>query len=78
MYGISAAEADVQLFGFHRGKIVEGRVAKTVSRGALLEQPFIRDTAKTVNEVVKETIAALGENINVRRFERCVCKSSKQ
>ena len=46
-------------------------MAKTVARGALLEQPFIRDTNKTVNEVIKDTVAQLGENIRVRRFERC-------
>ncbi len=61
-------------------KIVEGRVAKTVSRGALLEQPFIRDTNKTVNDVVTEVVAKLGENIKIRRFERSaeapVCRLS--
>ena len=34
------------LMALHSGKIVEGRVQKTIARGALLEQPFIRDTAK--------------------------------
>jgi elongation factor Ts len=55
-----------------RGKIVEGRVQKTIARGALLEQPFIRDTAKTVGEVVSESTASLGEKISIRRFERFV------
>lgn len=34
------------LLALYSGKIVEGRVQKTIARGALLEQPFIRDTAK--------------------------------
>jgi elongation factor Ts len=50
--------------------IVEGRVAKTVSRGALLEQPFIRDGTKLVSDVVTAAVAKLGENIKIRRFER--------
>lgn len=36
----------------------------------LLLQPFIKDTGKTVEERIKETIAKLGENITVRRFVR--------
>jgi Elongation factor TS len=56
-----------------RPQIVAGRVAKTVKTMALLEQPFIKDTDKTVAEVVKETVAAIGENIQIRRFTRCAC-----
>lgn len=36
----------------------------------LLNQPFIREPAKTVKDVVTETIAKVGENIKVRRFAR--------
>lgn len=36
----------------------------------LLEQPFVKDPAKTVGEIVKEANAKLGENIVVRRFSR--------
>ncbi|CAI7813103.1 unnamed protein product [Closterium sp. NIES-53] len=53
-----------------RGKIVDGRLAKRVSELALLEQPFLKNDKVTVKEVVKEVVAALGENIRVRRFER--------
>jgi elongation factor Ts len=35
---------------------------------ALLEQPYVRDDKKTVEAVVKEAVAKLGENIVVRRF----------
>ena len=53
-----------------RAKIVEGRVAKTVKTMALLEQPFIKDSNKTVDTAIREAVAALGEKISVRRFER--------
>jgi len=55
-----------------REKMVEGRVAKLKNTRALLEQPFIKDTDKTVGTVVKEAVATLGENIKVRRFSRFV------
>jgi hypothetical protein len=48
-----------------RGKIVDGRVAKIAKERALLEQPFIRDNSKTVGEIIKESIAGIGENIQV-------------
>jgi elongation factor Ts len=53
-----------------RAKIVDGRVAKIASERALLEQPFIKDSTKTVGEVVKGAIATIGENVVVRRFTR--------
>jgi len=53
-----------------RAKIVEGRVAKTVKTMALLEQPFIKDSNKTVDTAIREAVAALGEKISMRRFER--------
>ena len=46
-------------------------MAKTLKTVALLEQPFIKDGDKNVATIVKEAISALGENIQVRRFERC-------
>ncbi len=51
-------------------KIVEGRMEKYFSETCLLEQPFIKDTDKTVNEVILEYVAQLGENIIIRRFSR--------
>eukprot|EP00850_Spirogloea_muscicola_P017265 SM000146S00985 [mRNA] locus=s146:233825:240070:- [translate_table: standard] len=53
-----------------RAKIVDGRVAKRYDELALLEQPYIRDDKLKVKDLVKATVAALGENIQVRRFER--------
>ena len=53
-------------------KIVEGRIDKRLKELSLLDQPFIKDQSITVDEHVKQTIAILGENIQVRRFSRFV------
>eukprot|EP00262_Sarcandra_glabra_P005679 TRINITY_DN1743_c0_g1_i1.p1 TRINITY_DN1743_c0_g1~~TRINITY_DN1743_c0_g1_i1.p1 ORF type:complete len:1117 (+),score=296.38 TRINITY_DN1743_c0_g1_i1:180-3530(+) len=53
-----------------RERIVEGRVSKRLGELALLEQPFIKDDTLLVKDLVKQTVAALGENIKVRRFVR--------
>lgn len=55
-----------------RAKIVEGRLQKRFKELCLLDQPYIRDQNMTVEELVKQAIAQLGENIQVRRFERFV------
>ncbi|MBP0000824.1 MAG: translation elongation factor Ts [Cyanobacteria bacterium SID2] len=55
-----------------REKIVEGRVQKRLKELVLLEQPYIRDQNITVEELVKQTVAQLGENIQVRRFVRFI------
>ncbi len=51
-------------------KMVEGRMEKFFKENCLLEQPFIKDQDKTVQEVINEYIVKLGENITVRRFAR--------
>ncbi len=51
-------------------RIVEGKLEKFYSEACLLEQPFIRDPAKTVEQLVKDAVARTGENIVVRRFAR--------
>ncbi len=51
-------------------KIVDGKLNKFFADVCLLEQAFIKDEDKTVEEFVKEKIATLGENIQVRRFSR--------
>ncbi|KAJ7569947.1 hypothetical protein O6H91_01G101500 [Diphasiastrum complanatum] len=53
-----------------RAKIVDGRVNKRLGELALLEQPFIKDDSILVKDLVKQTVAAIGENIRVRRFTR--------
>ncbi|XP_050118043.1 polyprotein of EF-Ts, chloroplastic-like isoform X3 [Malus sylvestris] len=53
-----------------RERIVEGRISKRLGELALLEQAFIKDDSVLVKDLVKQTVAALGENIKVRRFVR--------
>ncbi len=53
-----------------REKIVEGRVAKRLGELVLLEQPFIKNDSILVKDLVKQTVAEIGENIKVRRFVR--------
>ncbi len=51
-------------------KIIEGRLNKYYEEVVLLDQPFVKDPAKTVGELVTEKIATIKENITVRRFSR--------
>lgn len=51
-------------------RIVEGRLEKFYRTVCLMEQPFVKDEDRTVEEVIKEHIARIGENIVVRRFAR--------
>ncbi|XP_074280937.1 polyprotein of EF-Ts, chloroplastic [Silene latifolia] len=53
-----------------REKIVEGRISKRLGELALLEQAYIKNDSILVKDLVKQTVAALGENIKVRRFTR--------
>eukprot|EP00898_Chlorokybus_atmophyticus_P000509 jgi/Chlat1/1459/Chrsp12S02010 len=55
-----------------RAKIVEGRLSKRAAEVSLLEQQYIRDNSISVAEYVKQVVAELGENIQVRRFTRYV------
>jgi len=51
-------------------KIVEGKLNNYSKENCLLSQPWIKDNSKTVEDMVKETIAKTGENISVSRFTR--------
>lgn len=51
-------------------KIVEGKMDKFYEENCLLDQPFVKDTSVTVQELIKQKIAKLGENINVGGFSR--------
>jgi elongation factor Ts len=53
-------------------KIVQGRIEKRMKELCLMDQPFIRDQNISVEELVKQTIAQIGENVQVRRFVRFV------
>lgn len=51
-------------------KIVEGKLAKFKKESALLEQEFIKNPDVTVQQLLTEAIAKMGENIQIRRFTR--------
>lgn len=51
-------------------KIVEGKMERFYAETCLLEQAFIKDTDRTVQGLIQDAIARLGENIQVRRFVR--------
>src|ERR1044072_2278267 len=51
-------------------KIVEGSINKHYEEIVLLDQPFVKDPAKTVAELVTEKIAKTGEKMTIRRFTR--------
>lgn len=53
-----------------REKIVDGRIEKLFRTQTLLDQPYMKDGSITVDELVKQNIATLGENIQVNRFTR--------
>ena len=53
-----------------KSKIVEGRIAKRLKELALVEQPFIRDSSLSVQQLVKQVAGQIGENVQVRRFTR--------
>ena len=51
-------------------KMIEGRINKFYQENVLLEQAFVKDPDKTVQDIIMDTIAKLGENIVVSRFVR--------
>lgn len=51
-------------------KIAEGKLKKFYEDNCLLHQAFVKDPSKTIEQIQKEAIAALGENIAIRRFVR--------
>ncbi|MEA5452009.1 translation elongation factor Ts [Leptolyngbya sp. CCNP1308] len=55
-----------------REKIVEGRIQKRLKELSLMDQPFIKDQNISVEELIKQAVSKLGENIQVRRFARFV------
>ncbi|MBD1838343.1 translation elongation factor Ts [Coleofasciculus sp. FACHB-64] len=51
-------------------RIVQGRIEKRLKEMSLMDQPYIREQNIVVEELVKQSVAQLGENIQVRRFVR--------
>ena len=51
-------------------KMLEGRMGKFYAESCLLEQPWVKDDKKTIEQFRAETVGKLGENIQIRRFAR--------
>lgn len=51
-------------------KIIDGQIKKYFEEKMLLSQPYFRNDGQTIGDLVKESIAKLGENIVVRQFRR--------
>jgi elongation factor Ts len=51
-------------------KIVQGRIEKYYKEVVLLEQQFVKDPDKTIQDLITEKIAKIGENISIKRFAR--------
>ena len=51
-------------------KIAEGRIEKYYKEVCLLEQPFVKDPSKTINELIIEASSVIGEKLGVKRFTR--------
>ncbi len=59
-------------------QIVEGRVKKYYKEVCLLEQPYIKDDSLTVNDLLNDLIAVLGEKIVINRFQRMEVGESQE
>ena len=66
----TGATAGFSLRSGNAAKMVEGRIEKFYKEVCLLEQGWIKDPDKTIQQLLTERIAAIGENINIRRFVR--------
>jgi elongation factor Ts len=80
---VAAADVEKQRAGFLaeaankpeniREKLVEGKLARWFGEsGVLLDQPFVKDDAKTIREILHELNARTGENITVGRYARFI------
>jgi elongation factor Ts len=59
-----------------RAKIAEGKLNSWFAESVLLDQAFVKDSAKSVRDVIMETNARVGENISVARFARFIVGDS--
>ncbi|MCP4705599.1 MAG: translation elongation factor Ts [candidate division Zixibacteria bacterium] len=51
-------------------KIVDGKIEKYFAESCLLEQPFVKDSDRTMQDILTELIAKIGENVTIKRFAR--------
>lgn len=55
-----------------KDKIIEGRMEKRLKELSLMDQDFIKNPDISIEELIKQNIAAIGENIQLRRFEKFI------
>ncbi|MCB9899619.1 MAG: translation elongation factor Ts [Planctomycetes bacterium] len=67
---ILAQQVDTSKPAEIQAKMIEGRLAKFYAESCLLDQAFVKDDKKTVEQYRAETVGKLGENIQIRRFAR--------
>ena len=53
-----------------RDKIAQGKLDKWLSEVCLLDQPYVRDSDRTVDDLRTEIAAKTGENVEIKRFTR--------
>jgi elongation factor Ts len=51
-------------------RIVDGKIDKYYAEVCLMEQAYVKDPDKTINDLINETIGKIGENMSIRRFVR--------
>ncbi|HEX3099542.1 MAG TPA: translation elongation factor Ts [Patescibacteria group bacterium] len=51
-------------------KMMDGKLEKYFEDSCLLEQPFVKDSGKKISDLIAESTAKMGENVQVRRFAR--------
>ncbi len=51
-------------------KMIEGKLSMYYEEVCLLEQPFVKDPSKKISELISDSTAKMGENVQVRRFAR--------
>ena len=51
-------------------RIIDGKMEKFYAESVLVEQPFVKDTDKTVGDLITEAVGKLGENMRIARFAR--------
>ena len=55
-------------------KIIDGKLAKVFKESCLLNQPFVKDDAKTIGQIINEVSSCIGEKIEVKRFVKIVAQ----
>lgn len=56
-------------------KMIEGKLVKYYEEVCLLDQPYVKDPDKKINQLIADSVAKMGENVQVRRFARFVLGS---